>query len=101
MRAADAIEKITRYKAEYLQKHKTKIINHCQVAENIELKWHLALLVSRLNLTKIKVGVILDLLTRWATNKKEIKIVRVNSIQSLFNILQTNQELLQDYNITI
>ncbi len=101
MRTADAIEKITLDKLDYLQKHKTELLNLCQIAKDIELKWHLVLLVSRLSLTKKELGNTWDLLTKWATNKKESKIVRVNSIQGLFNLLQQNHELSQDFNLTL
>lgn len=40
MRTADAIEKITLRKSDYLQKHKTELLNLCQSAKDIELKWH-------------------------------------------------------------
>lgn len=101
MRTADAIEKITLDKLDYLQKHKTELLNLCQIAKDIELKWHLVLLVSRLSLTKKELGNTWDLLTKWATDKKESKIVRVNSIQGLFNLLQQNHELSQDFNLTL
>jgi hypothetical protein len=101
MRTADAIEKITLKKPDYLQKHKTELLNLCQSAEDIELKWHLALLVSRLTLTQKELGNTWDLLTKWATDRKESKIVRVNSIQGLFNLLQQNPELSQDFNLTL
>ena len=101
MRTADAIEKITLDKSDYLQKHKTELLNLCQIAKDIELKWHLVLLVSRLSLTKKELGNTWDLLTKWATDKKESKIVRVNSIQGLFNLLQQNHELSQDFNLTL
>lgn len=51
MRAADAIEKITIDYPNYLQRHKRAIIQLCDKVENMELKWHLALLVSRLSLS--------------------------------------------------
>ena len=101
MRTADAIEKITLDKLDYLQKHKTELLNLCQIAKDIELKWHLVLLVSRLSLTKKELGNTWDLLTKWATDKKESKIVRVNSIQGLLNLLQQNHELSQDFNLTL
>ena len=101
MRTADAIEKITLDKSDYLQKHKTELLNLCKIAKDIELKWHLVLLVSRLSLTKEELGNTWDLLTKWATDKKESKIVRVNSIQGLFNLLQQNHELSQDFNLTL
>lgn len=101
MRTADAIEKITLRKPDYLQKHKTGLLNLCQSAKDIELKWHLALLVSRLSLTQKELGSTWSLLTKWATDRKESKIVRVNSIQGLFNLLQQNPELSQDFNLTL
>lgn len=101
MRAADAIEKITLKKSDYLQKHKTELLSLCQSAKDIELKWHLALLVSRLYLTEKETGEIWKLLTEWATDKNASRIVRVNSLQGLYDILQTNQRLEKDFNLTI
>lgn len=46
-------------------------------------------------------GNIWALLTKWATDRKESKIVRVNSIQGLFNLLQQNPDLSQDFNLTL
>ena len=101
MRTADAIEKITLRKSDFLQKHKSELLDLCQSAKEIELKWHLALLVSRLILTQKELGNTWDLLTKWGTDRKESKIVRVNSIQGLFNLLQQNPELSQDFNLTL
>ena len=101
MRTADAIEKITLKKTDYLQKHKKAIVDLCQITIDIELKWHLALLVSRLSLTKEELENTWGLLTKWVTNRQESKIVRVNSIQGLFNLLQQNQELSQNFNATL
>jgi len=73
----------------------------CSETINIELKWHLALLLSRLQLTEKELGQVWQLLTEWATDKKESKIVRVNSVQSLFDLYKTNKDLKQDFNLTI
>ena len=101
MRAADAVEKITLDKHDWLEKHKNEILQLCFQAKHIELKWHLALLVSRLKLTGEETGIVWELLTGWATDKNESRIVRVNSIQGLFNILQSNRKLELDFNQTI
>jgi GrpB-like predicted nucleotidyltransferase (UPF0157 family) len=101
MRTADAIEKITLTNPEYLNNHKKKIIGLCKISENIELKWHLALLVSRIELSDKESGIIWQILTHWATDKKESKIVRVNSIQGLFNLISQKPELIEDFNLTI
>ena len=101
MRTADAIEKITLTKPMLLNNHKKEVLELFFSAKHIELKWHLALLVSRLTLTSAETGKVWHYLTDWATNKKESKIVRVNSVQSLFNLLQKNMELKQDFDQTI
>lgn len=101
MRTADAMEKITVAKSDYLQKHKKQLIQFCETATNIELKWHLALLISRVSLTSKELGHIWQILTNWATDKRESKIVRVNSIQGLFNFLKQQPELIQDFNLTL
>ena len=101
MRTADAIEKITISKSGYLQKHKTEVLNLFQSAKEKELKWHMALIVSRVKLSKKELGKTWDTLTKWATDKKESKIVRVNSIQSLSDLLQQDNELAQDFELTL
>jgi hypothetical protein len=101
MRTADAIEKITLNNPGYLKQHKGDILNLCDTAKNIELKWHLALLVPRVSLTKKEFGKVWHLLTTWATDKKESKIVRVNSMQGLSNLLTERMELKPDFDLTI
>ena len=101
MRAADAIEKITIPHPEYLEKHKAAILELCSNANAKELKWHLALIVSRLKLTEDELGRIWQTLTGWATNQKESRIVRVNSLQGLYNLLAQNPDLRQDLLQTI
>lgn len=101
MRTADAVEKITIPKPEFLKKHKQEILALCNSAKHIELKWHLALLVSRLPLTEKETGKIWHILTEWVTNRKESRIVRVNSLQGLYNLLQANEELEQDFNLIV
>ena len=101
MRTADAIEKITQTNPAYLKQHKYNILQLCHKAINIELKWHLALLISRIPLSKKEVSEVWKLLTTWAKDKEESKIVRVNSIQGLFNLLAEHRELQHDFDLTI
>jgi hypothetical protein len=101
MRTADAIEKITTKHPEYLKKHKQEIIDLMNTAKDKEFKWHLALIVARLNLTTDELGIIWQKLSNWAKDKKESKIVRVNSIQSLFDLVKKNPELKRDFDLTI
>jgi hypothetical protein len=51
MRAADAAEKVTVEYPELLNPHKQELLDLLAEAEQIELRWHLALMVPRLALT--------------------------------------------------
>lgn len=92
MRAADTIEKITIKHPSYLKKHKTAIFKLCDTASNKELKWHLALLLPRFELNKEELHKARNLLTQWAFDKTNSRIVRVNSIQSLFELLKKDEK---------
>lgn len=97
MRGIDAVEKVTVSHPEYLAPHKKSLLNILHSAENKEIKWHLALLVSRLNLTKSEMGKVWQTLSNWSLDKKESKIVRVNSIQGLFDLLNQYPVLQNDF----
>jgi hypothetical protein len=51
MRAADAAEKVTVTRPELLNPHKQELLGLLGEAEQIELRWHLALMVPRLELS--------------------------------------------------
>lgn len=97
MRAADAIEKITMQKPEYLITHRNAITALLKQAANKELKWHLALLTTRVNWSTDEVRIVWNRLLKWAADKKESKIVRVNAVQALFEISQKKIELKKDF----
>ena len=58
MRAVDSIEKVSRQHNDFLEKHKSNILKLIAIAEDKELKWHLAQLVSRLTLNDTKIVII-------------------------------------------
>lgn len=93
MRVADAVEKVSLDKPSYLEKHKARILDLFYQATHIELRWHLALLVSRLNLTRSETGAVWRRLSTWAQDLTESRIVRVNSIQAMFTLAQADPEL--------
>jgi hypothetical protein len=97
MRAADAIEKITINNPQYLSPYKKSILDLCDTAKNKELKWHLALLLARFNLNNKELGKVWAILTKWAKDKKNSRIVRVNSIQGLFELLNHDSNLIRDF----
>lgn len=98
MRTADAIEKITLMHSEYLRPYKKQLLKLLKSANHIELKWHLAQLVTRITLNEEEIGIVWDTLTQWALNKKESRIVRVLSLQGLFNLLEQYPVLKKDFN---
>jgi hypothetical protein len=51
MRAADAAEKVTVARPKLLKPHKQELLGLLAEAEQIELRWHLALMVPRLGLS--------------------------------------------------
>lgn len=99
-RAADAVEKISLGRPEYLKFHKTLLLKLFETAEDKEVKWHLAQLVSRLELNEVEFGVVWQILSTWAMHPKESRIVRTNSIHALFDLLSQYPELTQDFLIT-
>lgn len=86
IRAADAIEKIVSKKREFLFPHKDQLLTLFRGAVHQSLKWHLALLVPRLELDPDQVKEVWGILSYWAQNPNERKIVRVNSLQGLFDL---------------
>ena len=86
MRAADAIEKITVRRGDFLCGHKEEILAFCKRVVNIEFKWHLALLLPRLSFSKNEFAIVWGLLSSWLLDQKESKIVRTNSMQALFEL---------------
>jgi hypothetical protein len=101
MRAADAIEKITRQHREFLQPHKDQLLSIVTSAVNKELKWHLAQLLPRLDLTKEEHQHVWGLLYYWVKNPNESKITRVSSLQALFEMSKENPLLKEAFEILI
>lgn len=101
MRAADAIEKITINNSVFLDNHKDELIKFLEDAQDKEFKWHLALLVSRIDLTQDEIGQVWTKLTKWVRDKSESKIVRANSLQALHDLTKKYTDLERDLEITI
>lgn len=87
MRAADALEKVTALHPEYLSRHKQALFSLTGKAEAKELKWHLAQVLPRLQLSEPEVEFTWRIMQEWAADPAESKIVRVNALQALFELL--------------
>lgn len=101
MRAADAVEKVSINHPEYLTKYRTDILELCNSAENKELKWHLALLLPRLQPTGKEFTKAWNLLASWVRDQSNSKIVRVNSLQALFELMKQQKELTAEFTSTL
>lgn len=97
MRAIDAIEKISIKYPEFLIKHKSDILNFCN-CKNIdkEFKWHLALLLPRLPYKKDSNSATI-ILKKWILDINESKIVRVNSLQGLYEFTKNGKFLQKEF----
>src|SRR5690606_39205883 len=97
----DAVEKITKSNTAYIQTHKNALLKLLPKAEHKEFKWHLAQLVSRFKLNEKEGGKVWQVLSAWAQNKKESRIVRVTALQALYNLLKQFPELKPDFDQVI
>ncbi|HAD11608.1 MAG TPA: hypothetical protein DCF33_04125 [Saprospirales bacterium] len=88
MRAADAVEKVSIIQPDFLQKHAPEILRLCRDAEQMELKWHLALLLARVRWSKNDLQTVRIWLVNRAADPSESKIVRVNALQGLSALLE-------------
>jgi len=92
MRAADAVEKITRKKPEYLRPYKTDLIQKVLLQEQQEVRWHAAQMIARLNLDNIEMEQVVNALFGFLED--DSKIVQVNSLQALADLAEKNPNLL-------
>lgn len=84
MRASDAVEKITRTKPEYLQPHKEFLLNDVMEQKQQEVRWHVAQILPRLDLTPQEVSLAADKLFSFLDDSS--KIVQTNSLQALVDL---------------
>ena len=91
MRAADAVEKITARHPEYLQPFKSQLIHHVARSDQQEVRWHVAQMFSRLNLTPKERRVVVETLIRFLDDRS--RIVKTFSMQALADIAQQEPTL--------
>ena len=72
MRAADATEKVTRKNAALLKSYKKKLLGLMEEAQQQELRWHLALMVSRLPLNEKERILAISSLTKYLEDHSSI-----------------------------
>lgn len=91
MRCADVVEKITAHHSEYLVPYKQCLIHEISQINQQEVRWHVAQMFSRLELSKNERQDILEILTDYLKDKS--KIVKTFSMQALADIAEHDDEL--------
>lgn len=91
MRAADAAEKVTVARPELLNPHKQELLGLLAEAEQIELRWHLALMVPRLELTLPERRRAAESLQRYLEDRSSI--VKTFALQGLADLARQDSRL--------
>jgi hypothetical protein len=86
IRAADAVEKITRMRKDFLRTHKDQLLAILKSADHKELKSHAIGLIPRIELTPHELRYVWHTLTYLALNRHATKSVRVSALQALSDI---------------
>ena len=92
MRAADAVEKVTRTDPSLLQPYKKELLGLMAEASQQELRWHVAAMVPRLRLNKNERHLAASTLNRYLEDRSSI--VRTFALQGLADLAQDDPELL-------
>ncbi len=101
MHSSDAIEKITAANPKYLTTHKGEVLELLKSAKDKELKWHLALMASRLTWNTKEFNIVWTTLNHWANDKANSRLVRVGAIQGLYEMTKQQMDLIEDFNQTM
>lgn len=91
MRAADAIEKSTRQNPQLLQPWKRSLLEQISGLQDKEVRWHIAQLIPRLDLTAAERELALRILMGYLND--ESSIVRTFSMQALADLAQCDADL--------
>jgi hypothetical protein len=91
MRAADAAEKITVTRPKLLNPHKQELLGLLAEAEQIELRWHLALMVPRLSLTSPERQRAAASLQRYLEDRSSV--VKTFALQGLADLARRDTSL--------
>src|SRR5215467_7654119 len=91
MRAADAAEKLSAVKPELLEPYKAELLGLLAEAQQIELRWHLAQMVSRLPLTGPERARAAEALQLYLKDRSSI--VRTFALQALADLSRNDDGL--------
>ena len=92
MRAADAVEKITTKHPEYLAPYKKKLLEQVAEVEQQEVRWHVAQMIPRLELSREELGRVVEILRNYLDDQSNI--VKTMSMQALADLAEQDSTLL-------
>jgi hypothetical protein len=93
MRAADAAEKVTIARPEFLKPYKQELLGLLAEADQIELRWHLALMVPRLELSRPESERAAGAFQRYLKDRSSI--VKTFALQGLADLARQDSYLLE------
>ncbi|MGB2964794.1 MAG: hypothetical protein WBB69_12495 [Anaerolineales bacterium] len=92
MRAADAVEKVTKRHPEYLIPYKTVLLGQAAGLKQQEVRWHVAQLLPRLILDENEKSKAVEILFEYLEDQS--RIVQTNALQALVDLAMRNAVLL-------
>ncbi len=92
MRSADAVERITAQRPEFLRAYKNKLIREVAATDQKEVRWHVAQMLPRLDLNADERRRVVRLLLTYLNDRSSI--VRTFTMQALVDIARDSPELL-------
>lgn len=91
MRAADAVEKITAKHPKYLWPYKSKLIRQVAKLDQQEVRWHVAQMIPRLELSKREIALAVEILLVYLNDKSNI--VKTFAMQALADLAEKDASL--------
>jgi vesicle coat complex subunit len=91
MRAADAVEKISRGQAVLLQPYKAPLLGLLAETTQQEVRWHIAVMVPRMKLTRAECRSVTEALQRYLEDRSSI--VRTFAMQGLSDLTRQDRSL--------
>lgn len=91
MRAADAVEKVACQRPELLHPFKAELLGLAGETSQQEMRWHLALILPRLPLTRAERHRSIELLKQFLHDRSSI--VKTCALQGLAELVKTNPAL--------
>ncbi|HYL76702.1 MAG TPA: hypothetical protein VEU96_20980 [Bryobacteraceae bacterium] len=91
MRAADAVEKVTRQRPQLLGPWKRPLLEQISALEEKEVRWHVAQMIPRLNLTFSEKDTAVQILMGYLAD--DSSIVKTFSMQALADLAERDEPL--------